>query len=62
VLRAGLTDVFVTGMLIKWINVSARPIAMPANPTGALRCVAPRITIKNMKVMTSSVTTLAISV
>ncbi len=38
VLRAGLTDVLVTGMLIRWISVSARPIASPAKPTGA-RCV-----------------------
>ena len=31
-LRAGFTDVFVTGMLIRWISVSARPIARPAKP------------------------------
>src|SRR5437762_14359471 len=35
VLRAGFTDVPVTGMLMRWINVSAKPIAMPAKPTGA---------------------------
>jgi len=35
VLLAGLTEVLVTGMLIRWISVNARPIAMPANPTGA---------------------------
>jgi hypothetical protein len=35
VLRAGLTDVFVTGMLIRWINVSARPMATGAKPCGA---------------------------
>jgi hypothetical protein len=29
VLRAGFTDVLVTGMLIRWISVSARPIAVP---------------------------------
>lgn len=27
VLRAGLTEVLVTGMLIRWISVSVRPIA-----------------------------------
>ncbi len=35
VLRAGLTDVFITGMLIKWIKVSAKPIAIGAKPGGA---------------------------
>jgi len=35
VLRAGFTDVFVTGMLTKWMSVSASPIAIPAKPTGA---------------------------
>ena len=54
-LRAGFTDVFVTGMLIRWISVSARPIARPAKPGDARLCVAPRITIRNMKVMTTSV-------
>ena len=34
-LRAGFTDVLVTGMLIKWMSVSPRPIAMPAKPAGA---------------------------
>ena len=29
VLRAGFTEVFVTGMLTRWISVSARPIGMP---------------------------------
>ena len=29
VLRAGFTDVLVTGMLTRWISVSARPIGMP---------------------------------
>jgi hypothetical protein len=30
VLLAGFTDVFVTGILIRWIKVSASPIAIPA--------------------------------
>ena len=37
VLRAGFTEVFVTGMLTRWMRVSASPIAMPAKPTGARR-------------------------
>ena len=28
VLRAGFTEVLVTGMLIKWISTSAKPIAI----------------------------------
>ena len=32
--RAGFTDVFVTGMLTRWISVSARPIAIGAKPFG----------------------------
>ena len=35
VLRAGFTDVFVTGMLIRWIKVRQNPIAKGANPFGA---------------------------
>ena len=30
--RAGLTDVLEIGIEIRWIRVSARPIARPANP------------------------------
>ncbi len=41
VLRAGLTEVLVTGMLIKWMRVSARPMAMGAKPAGACLSVAP---------------------
>jgi methyl-accepting chemotaxis protein len=41
VLRAGFTEVLVTGMLIRWIRVSARPIAGGAKPTGARVWVAP---------------------
>ena len=54
-LRAGLTDVLVTGMLIRWMSTSAKPIASPANPTGARACVDPRMTIRNMNVITISV-------
>ena len=38
VLRAGFTEVLVTGMLIRWINVRARPIAIGAKPAGARSC------------------------
>jgi hypothetical protein len=34
VLRAGFTEVFVTGMLIRWIKVSVRPMASGAKPIG----------------------------
>ncbi len=30
--RAGFTDVFVTGMLMRWISVSVRPMASAAKP------------------------------
>jgi hypothetical protein len=32
VLRAGFTEVFVTGMLIKWMRVRHKPIAMGSTP------------------------------
>ena len=32
VLRAGFTEVLVTGMLIRWIRVSPRPMAIGAKP------------------------------
>lgn len=41
VLRAGFTEVLDTGMLIKWINVNAKPIAIGAKPAGARLSVAP---------------------
>ena len=41
VLRAGLTEVFVTGMLMRWMSVSARPMAIGAKPLGACGPVAP---------------------
>ena len=48
--RAGLTEVLVTGMEIRWIKVSASPMASGANPAGARPSVAPMITIRNMAV------------
>src|SRR5687768_11159050 len=52
--RAGFTEVLVTGMLIRWISVSARPIAIGANPAGARGAVAPRMTTRNIAVITTS--------
>ncbi len=36
--RAGLTDVLVTGIEIRWIKVNASPMAIGAKPTGARPC------------------------
>ncbi|KAG1272376.1 hypothetical protein G6F64_015517 [Rhizopus arrhizus] len=52
--RAGFTEVLVTGMLIRWIRVSERPIASGAKPAGALPWVDPMITIRNTAVSTTS--------
>ncbi len=41
VLRAGLTEVLVIGIEIRWMSVSARPIGMPANPLAAPFDVVP---------------------
>jgi hypothetical protein len=59
-LRAGFTEVLVTGMLIRWISVSARPIGTGAKPGGVRTSVAPRITNKKKKVITTSHTSAAI--
>ena len=45
-----MTDVLVTGMEIRWINVRQRPMAIPAKPAGARLDVAPRMTIRKTKV------------
>ena len=42
--RAGFTDVLVTGMLTRWISVSASPMASGANPLSARLSVTPMIT------------------
>jgi len=42
--RAGFTEVLLTGMLIRWIRVRARPIAIGAKPFGARVSVTPRMT------------------
>jgi hypothetical protein len=54
VLRAGLTEVLVTGMLMRWISVSARPMAIGAKPAGARLSVEPRITTRKPAVSTIS--------
>ena len=41
-LRAGFTNVLVTGIPSRWIKTSTKPIGIPAKPTGALMSVAPR--------------------
>ena len=56
VLRAGLTERFVTGMPMRWINVRPKPIAMGANPCGARLSVAPRMISRKKKVSTTSAT------
>ena len=54
--RAGFTEVLVTGMLIRWISVRARPMAIGANIVGARRSVAPMITMRKKAVITISQT------
>ena len=53
--RAGFTEVFVTGMLTRWIRVSDKPMASGANPRGARVSVEPRITSRKNAVRTTSV-------
>ena len=45
--RAGFTEVLVTGMLIRWMSVSVRPMASGARPAGARRSVTPWMTSRN---------------
>lgn len=51
--RAGLTEVLETGIEMRWINVSPRPIAMGANPAGAPEDVDPRMMIRKNAVSTT---------
>src|ERR1700685_3502021 len=60
VLRAGLTEVFVTGMEIRWISVRHIPMAMGAKPLGARSSVEPNITSRKNSESTSSATKHAI--
>jgi len=55
VLRAGFTEVLVTGMLTRWINVSANPMKIGANPAvDRAGSVAPMTTSTNPPVSTVS--------
>src|SRR5690625_2132665 len=55
--RAGLTEVLVTGMEIRWIKVRDNPMATPANALPRVAWVAPRITKTNTAVSTTSIVT-----
>src|SRR5258707_15882030 len=55
VLRAGLTDVLVTGIDTRWISVRARPIGMPANPDAAPFDVVPTMMYRKKNVIRNSV-------
>ena len=52
--RAGLTEVLVIGIEIRWISVSDKPIASGPRPLGARRSVAPRMTIRKKNVSSTS--------
>lgn len=56
VLRAGLTEVLVTGMLMRWMSTNPRPMAIGAKPAGASLSVDPSITTRKKKVSTISAT------
>ena len=53
--RAGFSDVLVTGIEIRCILVSARPMAIGAKPLGARSSVEPRITSRKNAVHTASI-------
>ena len=53
--RAGFTEVLVTGIEIRWISVSARPMASRRSPAGALWWVAPRMTMRKTAVSMTSI-------
>ena len=55
VLRAGLTEVLVTGIEMRWMRVRARPIGMPAKPAAAPFDVVPMMTKRKKNVITTSV-------
>ena len=59
---AGVTEVLVTGMLIGWIRVKARPIAIPAKPAGVRQAVAPMMMNTKKNVITISQISAACSV
>src|SRR3954465_14422793 len=55
VLRAGLTDVLVTGIDTRWISVSASPIGIPAKPTAAPFDVQPMMISRKKNVVSTSI-------
>ena len=59
VLRAGLTDVLVTGIDTRWMSVSASPIGIPAKPLAAPFEVVPTMMSRKKNVITNSITTQA---
>ncbi len=60
-LRAGFTEVLSTGMLMRWIRVSVRPMASGASALGARGWVAPWMISTKKNVITISVTITAAS-
>ena len=58
--RAGFTEVFDTGIEIRWISVRLSPMAIGAKPAGAALLVEPRMTIRKKAVSTTSATSTAV--
>ncbi|MCY1372510.1 hypothetical protein D9M69_597200 [compost metagenome] len=52
--RAGLTDVLLIGIEIRWIRVRERPMAIGAKPDGTADEVEPRMTMRKNAVSTIS--------
>src|SRR5690606_12402732 len=57
--RAGLTEVFVTGIETRWMSVRVRPIASGAKPAAAFLVVVARMMKMKKPVMTISIATAA---
>jgi hypothetical protein len=57
--RAGLTEVLVTGIEIRWMSVRPSPMAIGAKPAGTALLVEPRIIRRNAAVRTISATSAA---
>ena len=55
VLRAGLTEVLVTGIDTRWISVRPRPIGIPANPAAAPLEVQPMMMSRKKNVINTSI-------
>ena len=53
-LRAGFTEALSTGMAIRWMADSVRPMAIAAKPAGARLDVAPMMTKMKRAVSTTS--------